>query len=80
MFEDRIVLGVLPVRPESNPGPLVYDIHNLDAIGTPRYRLVGFSFFGEVDGSKPTADNRYVHLQDPQKIPINCRRPAATMA
>jgi len=22
-FEDRIVLGVLPVRPEANPGPLV---------------------------------------------------------
>lgn len=69
MFEDRIVLGVLPVRPESNQGPLAYDIHNLDAIGTPRYRLVGFSFFGEIDGSKPTADNRYVHLQDPTENP-----------
>ncbi|HKP11364.1 MAG TPA: hypothetical protein VJZ91_04615 [Blastocatellia bacterium] len=69
MSEDLIVLGVLPVRAATNPGPLLYDIHNLNAVGNPRMRLVGFSFFSEVNGSKPTADNRYVHLQDPAENP-----------
>ncbi|HJQ27050.1 MAG TPA: hypothetical protein VKA60_24390 [Blastocatellia bacterium] len=65
MPEDRIILGVLPVQGDPSKELLRYDIHNLDAVHTPRYRLVGFSFFGEVDGTNPTADNRYVHLQDP---------------
>src|SRR5689334_21552761 len=75
MSEDLIVLGVLPVRPETNPGPLLYDIHNLDAAGTPRMRLVGFSYFGEVNGANPSGDNHYIHLQDPAENPAQLPAP-----